>query len=59
VTSGAYGHHTETNIAMGYVDPSFAEPGTSLEIDIIGVRSAATVRSEPMFDPDHVRPRAD
>lgn len=59
VTSGAYGHHTETNIAMGYVDPSLAEPGTALEIDIIGIRSAAIVRSEPMFDPEHVRPRAD
>ena len=59
VTSGAYGHHTETNIAMGYVEPAFAQPGTSLQIDIIGMRSSATVRAEPMFDPEHRRPRAD
>lgn len=48
-----------TNIAMGYVDPVHAAPGTELAIDVIGVRSPAVVRSEPMFDPDHKRPRAE
>ncbi|MGI9604703.1 MAG: glycine cleavage T C-terminal barrel domain-containing protein, partial [Acidimicrobiales bacterium] len=58
VTSGAYGHSMETNIAMGYVGPGLAEPGTELGIDVIGQRCRATVRAEPMFDPDHRRPRA-
>ena len=57
VTSGAYGHFTETNIAMGYVDPRFSEPGTELAIDVIGQRSGATVRAEPMFDAPHARTR--
>ena len=57
VTSGGYGHTTNTNIAMGYVDPAYSEPGAELAIDVIGVRSPAVVRSEPMFDPDHERPR--
>ena len=57
VTSGAYGFTLEKNIAMGYVDPHFAEPGTELTIEVIGVRSAAVVRAEPMFDPAHERPR--
>ncbi|MEL6982430.1 MAG: FAD-dependent oxidoreductase, partial [Actinomycetota bacterium] len=47
VTSGAYGHHTGTNIAMGYVDPGLAAPGTALEIDVIGRRRPATVRPTP------------
>jgi len=59
VTSGAYGHHTGTNIAMGYVQPAYAEPGTKLALEVIGQRCDATVRPEPMFDPEHHRPRAD
>ena len=58
VTSGGYGHTMSTNIAMGYVVPEYAEPGTELAVDVIGVRSAAVVRAEPMFDPAHKRPRA-
>ncbi len=57
VTSGAYGHTIGTNVAMGYVDPPYAEVGTRLTLEIIGKPSAATVRSEPMFDPNHDRPR--
>jgi len=58
VTSGAYGHHTKTNIAMGYIEPAHADPGTKLSLEIIGQRCDATVRTEPMFDPAHERPRA-
>jgi dimethylglycine dehydrogenase len=57
VTSGAYGHHIGTNIAMGYVEPSWTEPGTELSVEVIGQRCRATVRAEPMFDPEHRRPR--
>ena len=43
---------------MGYVAPEHAEPGTEPAVDVIGVRSPAVVRPEPMFDPAHERPRA-
>lgn len=59
VTSGAFGHFTQTNIALGYVDAAFAQPDTELEITIIGQRSPATVSAEPMFDPTHEQPRKD
>ncbi|MBT8217956.1 MAG: FAD-dependent oxidoreductase [Acidimicrobiia bacterium] len=58
VTSGGFGHTMNKNIAMGYVDPGYAEIDTQLAIDIIGVRSPAVVRQEPMFDPAHERPRS-
>ncbi len=58
VTSGGYGHNMNINIAMGYVDPEHAAVGTELAVDVIGLRSAAVVRAEPMFDPEHERPRA-
>ena len=59
VTGGAYGHHMATNIAMGYVEPDYIEPGTELSLEVIGQHCNATVRPEPMFDPEHNRPRAD
>ncbi len=59
VTSGAYGHHMGINIAMGYVEPAWSEPGAELSLEVIGQRCSATVRSEPMFDPEHLRPRTD
>ena len=57
VTSGGYGHTIEKNIAMGFVPFELSEPGTELEIGIIGKRSKAVVVPEPIFDPKHERPR--
>ncbi len=59
VTSGAYGHHTGRNIAMGYVDPAHAAPGTPLVVRIIGDMTPAVVSADPMFDAPHERTRAD
>ena len=59
VTSAAYGHTTGRNIAMGYVDPAHAAPGTELTIRIIGDHSPAVVSTDPMFDATHERPRQD
>jgi len=58
VTSGAYGHTMGINIAMGYVDPAYSSPGTTLTVRIIGEHSPAVVRTGPMFDPTHERPRS-
>ena len=43
---------------MVYVTPEHAESDTDIAVDIIGVRSPAVVRAQPMFDPAHERPRA-
>lgn len=59
VTSGGYGFAMETNIAMGYVEPSLAEVGTELSVGILGERYGATIQAEPMFDPAHALPRVD
>ena len=58
VTSAAYGHTIDKNIAMGFVDAEYAEVGTQLEVGIIGQRYTAVTTSEPIFDPKHLRPRA-
>ena len=49
VTSGTFSPTLEKPIAMGYVPPQFAAPGTKLEIDIRGSREPATVVTLPFY----------
>ncbi len=58
VTSAGYGLTVDQNIALGFVDPGQAEPGTELEISIIGSRYRAIVVPEPIYDPGNERLRA-
>ncbi|MFI4874801.1 MAG: glycine cleavage system aminomethyltransferase GcvT [Blastopirellula sp. JB062] len=53
VTSGTFSPTLNQPIAMGYVAPSVAAPGTAVEIDIRGKRINAAVASLPFYS----RPR--
>ena len=57
-TSGAYGYAMEQSIAFAFVDPDQAEPGTELEVAILGHRCRAWVLNEPLYDPRNQRLRA-
>ena len=57
-TSGAYGYAMEQSIAFAFVDPDQAEPGTELEVAILGRRCRARVLNEPLYDPRNQRLRA-
>lgn len=57
-TSGVYGHNVERSLALGYVTPDFAEPGTELEIEILRDRFQARVVPESPWDPENERLRA-
>jgi dimethylglycine dehydrogenase len=57
-SSGGYGHRTETSIALGYVPPSLAAPGTALEVEILGQKVAAKVVAMPLYDPQNERMKA-
>ena len=50
-TSGGYGHSVEKSLFFAYVEPSFAEPGSTFEVDLLGKKCTATVLAEPAFDP--------
>ncbi|MBS0395501.1 MAG: FAD-dependent oxidoreductase, partial [Proteobacteria bacterium] len=52
-TAGYYGHYVKKSLAIGYVKPAFATPGTALEIEILGERKKATVVAESPYDPDN------
>ncbi|CAM3972612.1 glycine cleavage system aminomethyltransferase GcvT [Helcobacillus massiliensis] len=49
VSSGALSPTLGYPIALGYVDPKFAEPGTKLEIDVRGKTLPATVVNLPFY----------
>ena len=58
VTSGAYGHCVGKSLAAGYVPSALAREGQSLAIDILGEICSATVRIEPLYDPQGARLRS-
>jgi dimethylglycine dehydrogenase len=57
VTSGAYGHCVGQSLAAGYVPTALARDGARFEIDILGEMRTATVRLEPLYDPQGLRLR--
>jgi len=57
-SSGGYGHRTEKSIALGYVPPALAAPGTKLEVEVLGKKLAAEVAAMPLYDPKNERMKA-
>jgi dimethylglycine dehydrogenase len=55
VTSGGFGHALGRSIALAYVRPDLAGPGTRLDIEILGERRGAIVGREPLYDPTNAR----
>ena len=56
-TGGGYGFRVGKSLALGMVKPELAEPGSKLEIDILGKTYAATVIPDSPFDPKNERLR--
>jgi len=50
-SSGGYGHRVEQSIALGYVPPELAKPGTKLEVEVLGKKLPAEVVAMPLYDP--------
>lgn len=49
VTSGTFAPTLQKSIAIAYVEPSVAEPGRSVEVEIRGRRYAATIVKLPFY----------
>ncbi len=56
-SSVAFGHGVDKLLAFAYLDPRQAEPGTALEVVIMGEPRAAVVLGAPVYDPANERPR--
>jgi dimethylglycine dehydrogenase len=55
VTSGGWGHRVEESLALGYVRPDLAAPGTKMEVEILDRRQPAVVVETPYYDPENTR----
>jgi len=51
VTSGAYGHRVNKNIAYAFVEPELAAIGTELNVEILGEKYPAVVTEACLYDP--------
>jgi dimethylglycine dehydrogenase len=58
VTSGAFGHCVGKSLAAGYVPTPLARDGARFEIDILGEMRSASVRLEPLYDPQGLKLRS-
>jgi len=52
-SSGGYGHRVGKSIALGYIKPELAEPGTSLEVEVLGKKLPAEVMAMPLYDSEN------
>ena len=53
VTSGGYGWRCGKSLALAMIAPALAEPGTELEVVILGQRRTATIIADSPFDPEN------
>ena len=51
ITSGGYGHTIGKSLAMALVDPAFSQPGTQLNVHIVGKQCQAQVLETSPYDP--------
>lgn len=58
ITTGNYGHHVTQGLAFAYLNPRFAEPGTELQVRVVGDLKPARVLEGPIFDPKSTRLRS-
>jgi glycine cleavage system aminomethyltransferase T len=55
VAAGGYGHTVEKTIALAYLPCAYLEPGTDVDVKILGTRRAAVVAPQPLYDPKNER----
>jgi heterotetrameric sarcosine oxidase gamma subunit len=58
VTSAGYGYSVGMSVAFAWVPPALSAEGTTVEIEYFAERHPATVRRDPLFDPQMHRMRA-
>ena len=55
VTSADWGYRVQQNLALAFIDPEFSNVGQKLYVDMLGIKTAATVTQSALFDPDFSR----
>ncbi len=52
-TSGGFGHRIGKSVALSYINPELNEPGTEVQVQILGVLRNAKVVAESPYDPSN------
>lgn len=52
ITSGAWGHRVNRNLALAFVAADHSQTGTTLHVDMCGERVSATIIPPSPYDPD-------
>jgi dimethylglycine dehydrogenase len=55
VMAGGYGHTVEKTIVLAYLPNAYLEPGTEVDVKILGTRRSARVVEQPLYDPKNER----
>jgi dimethylglycine dehydrogenase len=58
VTSGAYGHHVGSSLALAYVDHDVVGSSLELQVSVVGESRPSRILPEPPYDPDGHRIRS-
>ena len=58
VTSGGFGPACEQHIALGYVNCDAYRPGGQYAVEVLGQLVAATLQTQPLYDPTGAKMRA-
>ena len=51
ISSGAYGHTVEKSLALGFVKTAHADPGTALDVAVLGRSHPSVILEHSAFDP--------
>ena len=58
ITSGGYTHHVGKSMAMAYISADHAQPGTELDVEILGEFYKVQIQGAPVYDPDGAKMRS-
>ena len=58
ITSGGYAHHVGKSMAMAYIAADHAQPGTELDVEILGEFYKVQIQGAPVYDPDGAKMRS-
>lgn len=54
-SSGSYSYQLKKSICFAYLPPSLSEPGSRVEVEMLGNKFPAVVVQQPLFDPQPIR----
>ena len=54
-SSGSYSYQLKKSICFAYLPPSLTDPGSRVEVEMLGSKFPAVVVKQPLFDPEPIR----